>query len=201
MKLLDYYPRFLQEVQDIRVICEAEQPEVETFSGAVQTMAKEFSVYTAGEYGIGRLERQYRISPQAGQSLEDRRKAILAKILSMLPYTVTRIIEIVTQISGAECEIKVEPALYKFTVKILKDSISSAVMAVVNEQVAVMKPANMLYLLALRVDNQSPARLRAGAMHTTAHYITVHPYMPSEISGEAIVRAVGLAAVGIKIKV
>ena len=46
MKLLDYYPRFLQEVQDIRVICEAEQPEVETFSGAVQTMAKEFSVYT-----------------------------------------------------------------------------------------------------------------------------------------------------------
>lgn len=146
--ILDRWPVFLQEITEFQKISDAEQPEFDGLTQAVNDMHKEFSVFTATEYGIKRLESVYKVVPAAGQSLEDRRAALLTRILSQLPYSYRRIKEIVDGVTGMECRIDVDYAEYSFTVNILDGSISQTVLEMLTDRIDVIRPANMVYIIA-----------------------------------------------------
>ena len=170
LRLLEYYPAYLRELYELQTLTEAEQPEFDRLSAAVAGLAQEFSLMTASEYGVGRLEKIYGVRPEAGMTLEARRAAVLARMLIMLPYTLRRLREAACNIAGETIGVSVDYGAYAISLIRQQDGFSFPQSGALGALIERMKPANMTCTLQsgkqLPVDCHIGMGLMMGKIYT-----------------------------------
>lgn len=98
--LIDYLPPYMQEYLEIKSIMQAEQPEIDTLWSATEKAFADQYILDATEYGVMRWESMLNISPKATETLDERKFRILTRLNQELPYTLTRLKEMLTALCG-----------------------------------------------------------------------------------------------------
>lgn len=117
--LINYLPPYMQEYLEIKAIMSAEQPEIDALWSSVEKAFADQFIMDATEYGVMRWESMLNISPKATETLDERKFRILARLNQELPYTLTRLHEILTTLCGANrFVIDLEANKYHITIKL-----------------------------------------------------------------------------------
>lgn len=114
--LIDKLPPYLQEIEEYKQICAAEQPEIDLLKAEINGLHNEFSIFTISEKGAARWEKILKIPYIKGDSLAVRRERIKTKYLSQLPYTFRSLDRYISQISG-DYTISLDPAAYLLEIR------------------------------------------------------------------------------------
>lgn len=77
--LIDYLPTVVQKIREMKEICIAEQPEFDSINREIDRLLANRFISKADEEGIEQYEKELGIVPMPGQSLEERRIAVLLK--------------------------------------------------------------------------------------------------------------------------
>lgn len=77
--LVDYYPRVVGQIREIREICKAEQPEFDNINKEVDRLLANMFITSSDEHGIARFEEELGIVPTSEQSIEERRIVVLIR--------------------------------------------------------------------------------------------------------------------------
>ncbi len=78
--LIDYYPRVVGQIREMKEICKAEQPEFDNISKEIDRLLANMFIATSDEHGIARFEEELGIVPTPEQSLEERRIVIMIRV-------------------------------------------------------------------------------------------------------------------------
>lgn len=100
--LIDYLPHYMQEYLEIKSIMETEQPEINALWSAAEKAFADQYILDATEYGVMRWESMLEISPKTTDTLDERKFRILTRLNQELPYTLTRLKEILTTLCGVD---------------------------------------------------------------------------------------------------
>ncbi len=79
--LLEYLPPYMREYDEMRRICQSEDPEITELKDSTEVIKKEFFTETAEGEGLIRLEGILGITASEGEGIEYRRFRILSKLL------------------------------------------------------------------------------------------------------------------------
>lgn len=141
-RLIDYLPPFMQKYLELRQIMDAEQPEINSLWTAYENALDDQFIMDATEYGVRRWENMLKVTPKDTDSLDERKFNILAKLNQELPYTLTKLKEVLTTLCGADgFSIDLQPEQYHIEVTLALSN-NNNYQNVVNV-LAKMIPANM----------------------------------------------------------
>ena len=87
MKLIEYFPSFLQDIREFKIISNIEDVELKKIQDRIEEILKEVVVATAETYGLDKYEKIYNIEKTTNDLLI-RRYNVLAKINNRAPYTI-----------------------------------------------------------------------------------------------------------------
>ena len=93
MRLIDYWPIFLQKLREFIDLAEAEQPEVDLLWNNIRQSPDEFFLKAMTVYGIERWEKILGLVSFPHDTLEDRRYRIEVFLSQRLPYTYRQMIK------------------------------------------------------------------------------------------------------------
>ena len=147
-QLISYLPPFMQEYIEIQEIMRADQFEVDTLWDAIERAFADQFIWDATEYGVHRWEVMLKIQPKDTDTLDERKFRILARLNSELPYTMTKLKEVLTNLCGADgFTIDLIPNLYHIEIKLAvgKHSNFEEVKRVLNKMI----PANLTPYISL----------------------------------------------------
>lgn len=77
--LLDYYPKVIKQIREIKEICKAEQPEFDNINLEADRLLANMFITTSDKHGIEKMEKELGITPAIGQDIEERRIQILVR--------------------------------------------------------------------------------------------------------------------------
>lgn len=100
VNLLNYYPEFLQEVNEYKAITNAQNPEFKLLYQRLSSLDNNLLPATAEEHGVEVYEQWLKLPSNPYLPLEERRQAILAKLNETLPYTEIRLQKMLAAIVG-----------------------------------------------------------------------------------------------------
>ncbi len=86
MSIIEYFPLFLQDIREFKIISNIEDIELEKLKAKIEEILKEVIVSNAVDYGLERYEKIYNIE-EPSKDVIVRRYNILAKINNRVPYT------------------------------------------------------------------------------------------------------------------
>lgn len=95
-----YYPSVLANAREFAAIAEAENPELRALWQVAWKWYLNTFVYDFDIAGAARWEQMLSLRPKSGESLDTRRRRILAKINAVLPYTFRRLEEMLDALCG-----------------------------------------------------------------------------------------------------
>lgn len=101
IKLIKYLPLFIQEYEEMQKIMTAENPEFQLLADTSEEIKNDGFISTCGLYGIARFECMLGITPQDYDTLEARRRRVLARWNNQLPYTWRVLLEKLSALCGA----------------------------------------------------------------------------------------------------
>lgn len=78
--LIDYFPRVVGQIREMKEICKAEQPEFDNINKEVDRLLANMFITTSDEHGIARFEEELGIVPTPEQSIEERRIVVLIRV-------------------------------------------------------------------------------------------------------------------------
>ena len=78
-KLIEYLPPILQDFAEFKALFAAEQTETNGLRTAIEQMSADSFLDTASEQAVRRYEKILNINPTTGQSIGDRKSALIAK--------------------------------------------------------------------------------------------------------------------------
>ena len=78
--LIDYYPRVVGQIREMKEICKAEQPEFDNISKEIDRLLANMFIATSDEHGIARFKEELGIVPTLEQSIEERRIVVLIRV-------------------------------------------------------------------------------------------------------------------------
>lgn len=87
MKLINYLPKFLQEVVEYKEIMNTETTEIEKIKAEVNNFVDEVSIQEATEIGIKKYEKILNISNDNNLSLEERKLLVKNKFFNRPPFS------------------------------------------------------------------------------------------------------------------
>lgn len=164
--LIDYLPRFLQEIREFQAINGTEQPEFANLWGDLGDVLNDQFIGTATENGISRWESMLGIKPMASDSLEERRFRVLTRVNEQLPYTITGLKRQLETLCGiGNYEVVLNSGAYTLSVKVglaAKKNYDD-----VESMVNRMVPANLIVDISLKynqhmtLDNYTHQQLAA----------------------------------------
>ena len=93
-KLDSYLPPVALQIQDVAQVLTVEQPYFTLAWQHVEQVLLEQMIMQAGEYGIERWEKLLQLSGRETLSLAERRHAVLLRLNEQLPFTMTRLREL-----------------------------------------------------------------------------------------------------------
>ncbi len=167
--LLNLWPRFLQDITEFWALAHSEQAAFDQAAEAVQGLHREFSLFTMTEYGAARWEALLGIVPAKSDTLEERRRRILAQYLSKLPYTWRSLARYLGQVTQG-FTLSLDRANYTLYLEIILAGYNqqTAILAVVLD----MLPANILLRLKTTVQQrvrQSQIAAAGGTLCQVTH--------------------------------
>ena len=101
-KLVEYLPPLFKDLREIVAITAALQPEADALLSRAEDILKEGDFDRMSEYGISRWERILGIFPEPYLSIEERRFAVKANLLSSAVYSEKVIREMLNRLVGEE---------------------------------------------------------------------------------------------------
>lgn len=101
IRLIKYLPLYIQEYEEIQKIMTAENPELQLLADTSEDIKNDGFINTCGIYGITRFENMTGITPNDYDTLEARRRRILARWNNQLPYTWRVMLEKLDALCGA----------------------------------------------------------------------------------------------------
>jgi len=141
-KLMNYLPLFMQEYFEMQKIMETEQVEIDRlWLEAENALADQF-ILEATESSVKRWESMLGVSPKDTDSLDERKFRILTKLNQELPYTLRKLIQVLTNLCGVDgYSVELNAAEYHIEVKLAVSNASnySEVENILNKMI----PANM----------------------------------------------------------
>lgn len=100
--MIDYIQPVLQEIREYKALMNTEQVEFENGWTASEDVLKNMFIADMGESGILRWENILRITPKTTDNLADRRFRITTRLTEDLPYTMTKLIQQLEILCGAD---------------------------------------------------------------------------------------------------
>lgn len=101
IRLIKYLPLFVQEYEEFQKIMAAENPEFQLLADSSEDVKNDGFITTAGVNGVARFEEMLGITPNDYDTLEARRRRILARWNNQLPYTWRVLLEKLDALCGA----------------------------------------------------------------------------------------------------
>lgn len=143
-KLISYLPGFLQEYYEYRKIFEAVQTEADRIGFRIEKLFNNNFVESTDEEGIAHYEEIYRVLPQEGATLEDRRFSVLSAMNIELPYTYRRLEQMLTLLCGVNgFEIHLDHNAYSIEIKVALTAKNNR--RKISELMYNFLPANLVY--------------------------------------------------------
>ena len=137
-----YYPPTVSPAKEFQAIANAENPELKKIWIEVWKQFMNTFVYDIDEDGASRWESMLKLYPSKSDTLETRRKAILAKINSMLPYTERSLQAMLDSIYGAsKVAIKLKYNQYEFWLDLSSELLLKSI--IIRDFARVIIPANL----------------------------------------------------------
>lgn len=144
--LARYYPEYLKDVTELQQISSSENAELGRLYQKSDGLWADGFIQTASIQGIKRWETLLGIRPYPGDSVEERRAAVLTKWNQQLPYTLTRLqerLDTVVEPEGYELAVRYHD--YELDVTVIDRTLR--VLQDVKNMTENMIPANLLLLL------------------------------------------------------
>lgn len=175
-KLIQYLPPFMQEYPEMQKIMEVEQPEIDLLWSTTEAVFADQFIQDATVNGVSRWESMLGISPKGTDTLDERKFKILTRLNQELPYTVTKLHEVLTTVCGAgNFSINLQPNEYHIEIKLALANKNNY-----NEVVDVLKkmiPANMTQLVQIMYNSHDVLK-RFSYAEMTAY---THEQLRSEV--------------------
>lgn len=147
-KLQDYLPPVLLKTYEFPLLCKTEQPEFDRLNAAATAVLDAQFVTTAGERGIARYEKIFKITPMDTDTLGERRFRVLARINAQLPFSVRRLRQQLSTLCGEDgYRMEIDGGRYTLTVKVALTAKRNQ--QAVEELLADIVPANMVCTTSL----------------------------------------------------
>ncbi len=141
-KLIDYLPPFMQVYREMATVMEAEQPEFDLLWSSSENALADQYIYDATENSVARWESMLGISPKGTDTLDERKFRILTRLNQELPYTVRKLMQVLTNLCGADgYSVEVNAAEYHVEVKLAMSNESNY--SEVESILKKMLPANL----------------------------------------------------------
>lgn len=155
MRLIEYLPGFLAQVEDLARLTEAEQPELDGMQAAVDSVPDDFFMQSLSAEGVARWEKIMGVGAQPGESLEARRQRLVLKYSDQLPVTF-RYMERWLKVVDARIALSV--IFYAYTIRaVIPPGVVNTL--ALTRQMRDMVPANMV----LEIGTNTPMVAHAGA--------------------------------------
>lgn len=130
-------------------LLQAEDTELALLDAEINNQEKQLYL-SSSDSAIPRYERIFAITPSPIATIQERRKALIAKMNSRASATAATLREIVEIITGNNCEIIEYSSEYRFDVSITLDNPSSATsLSEIHRQIDTLKPAHLAYNLTM----------------------------------------------------
>lgn len=167
-----YYPNIMKQVREFQKIAEAEDPELNTAWQCAEDVFSDEFIESLTANGCKRWESILKLHPLSSDSLEVRRKRILVKINTVIPYTHRSYQNILNAIYGEDkAKISLNYNNYEFWLDLAAAILpKSAELRNLSREII---PAN----LTINVSNTQTAKLNlyAGAAIQRYKHTTVKP--------------------------
>jgi len=98
--LIDYLPGVLRDIREYQALMIGEEPEIALLWESMQSALDDQFITSATENGVKRWERILGIVPKGTFMLEERKFTILTRLAEQLPYTITMLERMLTELCG-----------------------------------------------------------------------------------------------------
>ena len=102
VKLLNYLPEFMQEYREMKCLMLAEDPEVQKLEDETEIIKNNQFILTCNEKGLSKYEKLVGILPDPGSGIEERKKRVIEKWGTAVPYSYARFIQRLDQLCWNE---------------------------------------------------------------------------------------------------
>lgn len=155
--LTGYLPDPLTDVREMRAIMEAETPTVRAIWQACEDCMNDQFITEATENGIARREEMLHITPQATDTLEDRRLRVLSRYNENIPYTRRSLAGILESLCGPNgYELHITTATFTVVAKVALAAKKQE--TIIAETLERILPYNMVFSVELLYNTWAKVR-------------------------------------------
>lgn len=144
-----YTPRFINDMQEFGVLFDAAGREIGLAEHYTDSLTDQ-DVVSAATWGIVRWEAVYGVTASDGMTIEQRRAAVLARIMGAKTCTPALLAEIAQNMTGESVMIEEEPENYLFRICFVGSYGVPRSIRALRRQIELMKPAHMAYEIEYR---------------------------------------------------
>lgn len=168
--LTRYLPGFLREVEELSQTARAEETETGRLYGKMDQTWNTGFIRTADLQGIKRWEALLGIKPYSGDTLEERRSAVLSRWNQQLPYSLARLKErLDASVGHPNYELDVRYHLYELELVLIDQAYRT--MRETHDMTKAMIPANLLLIFAGKFPVEIPVDIHyTGRLELQSEY-------------------------------
>lgn len=138
-----YLPDYLRDIEELKALTTAADPEFEDITALINNMSSDFSVFTLTEYGVERWESILGIAGKTADDLESRRFRIITHIIGQIPITRRSLYsQLVTLCGEGGFTMQIDGAKYTLDIKVGVEAQSA--FNDVKELINRLAPANLI---------------------------------------------------------
>lgn len=142
MKLIEYLPKFMQDIREFKELFSTEDIEIEKLNAAIEKITDEVIVKRAQDYGLTRYEKIYN-TVNTSSDLEIRRLNILSKMNNRTPFTMKWLEGKLNEMVGEDnYSLDIDYDSYTLTIKF--DALYSEASEIFKKDFTKQIPANIL---------------------------------------------------------
>lgn len=169
-RMMDYLPPVFWKIREFSALMAAEQPEIESAWEAADDLLDNQFIASSGELGVSRWEMILGVSPKATQTLDERKFAVLARLNSRLPYTITELKKQLSALCG-EDGYSVEPDYDDYILRVELALTAKNNYTAAEALLSELAPANLTLRVGLKYNRHLTfAGWAHGEMSTYTHY-------------------------------
>ena len=153
-QVIEYYPEWLREFREIKVLSKLQQTQSEKLWNCLQSIIDNNFLETLDEYGCSKWEKALELQVKEGMTIEERRANIIGRHLEERPFTVTKFKNMLNALCGdGEYILNITSSTYTVVVSLRLDKKDqkNAILKLMSR----VLPANMLYSVDIMYNEYS----------------------------------------------
>ena len=150
--LVNYLPEFLQGIEEIKTICEVEEPEILLIEENIKKILRDCFIDSADEDGVKRMEQIMGIIPMGTDTMADRKFRLKGTVIGYLPYTLKNLSKKLQEAAnGNPVEIEMHYDQYTMVIKVPLEA--KRQYDILHSIIKKMIPANLLLEYGLKYNS------------------------------------------------